>query len=388
MREVIVIGAGIVGVSLAHALTQDHGIKVTVLERDTLEPRGSTTYAPGFVGLYNDVPILTELAQESAAVYDHAGAGFRRSGGLELAMSDTGAAELHRRVEAARSAGLPAELLASAALPENVASFVDAGQVMSAAHFAADGSADVVALITVLRDRAIAQGARFLSAQEVTDITEHGAGVIVRTASEDRFAADTVVLAAGVWGPTLARLTGLDLPLFPVAHPYVYGAPASAWQAGPFVRWPEHHVYSRVHGDRLGIGTYDHRPVSVAQTDLDEGAALAWSEDFTLAVDTAQQLLRADARFVPDRRVNGVFAMTPDNLPFLGRHPSMPNVWIAGALWVTHAAGAAERLATALFTDDALPTELSVGRFDGGEPTELRDRALRLYRDIYANDAE
>lgn len=387
MREVMVIGAGIVGISLAHTLTSKADVRVTVLERDAEKPRGSTAYAPGFVGLYNDVPILTDLARASATIYETAGVGFRRSGGVELATSASASAELQRRVEAARLAGLPAELLSASALPDAVTSFVDAEQVNAAAYFADDGSADVQGLTRALREEAMSRGAQFRYGHEVTCLDENDSGVAVTTASGDRFNADTVVLAAGVWGPSLTKLTGLELPLFPVAHPYVYDAPCASWAPAPFVRWPEHHVYSRIHGDRLGIGSYDHRPVSVGQHELEAGAGLTWSEIFTPVIKTAQGLLHPEARFTPQRRVNGVFAMTPDNLPFLGRHPEISNVWVAQALWVTHAAGAASRLADALLDGSDLPHELDVTRFDGIDTAELRHRALRLYRDIYANGA-
>lgn len=99
-----------------------------------------------------------------------------------------------------------------------------------------------------------------------------------------------------------------------------------------------------------------------------------------------QVLLRPGVRFTPEQRVNGVFAMTPDNLPFVGRHPDVDNVWVAQALWVTHAAGAATMLADAMTGERELPSELGVARFDRTEPAALRERALRLYRDIYAND--
>lgn len=46
--------------------------------------------------------------------------------------------------------------------------------------------------------------------------------VTVTTASGDTFTADDVILATGVWGPSLTASTGRSLPLFPVAHPYVY----------------------------------------------------------------------------------------------------------------------------------------------------------------------
>lgn len=125
--------------------------------------------------------------------------------------------------------------------------------------------------------------------------------------------------------------------------------------------------------------------MNVEQYDLSEGAGLSWLDEFTPVIESAQRLLRPDARFVPERRVNGVFAMSPDNLPFLGRHPAVPNAWMAQAVWVTHAAGAAARLANAMLTDSDLPHVLRVDRFDGADHGDLRGKARRLYRDIYTN---
>ncbi|WP_265447202.1 NAD(P)/FAD-dependent oxidoreductase [Flexivirga meconopsidis] len=387
-REVVVIGAGIVGVCLADALSRERDIQVTVLDQAPDAPAGSTTFAPGFVGLYNDAPVLTELAKASASTYDSVGTSFRRSGGLEIATSTDAAAVIEARVEAARAAGLPARMRSAAWLPDSVTSFVDPSQIVALGDFPADGSADVVPVVRALRQRATERGARFCADRRVTDIDNERGRVVVHTASGERVPTDAVVLAVGVWGPALADRTGLRLPLFPVAHPYVYDKPRAHWRAGPFVRWPEHHVYARVHNDRLGIGSYDHRPVSVTQQHLRDGAGLAWSPDLDPVIATAGHLLCPEARFIPEHRVNGVFAMTPDNLPFLGRHPGLENVWVAQALWVTHAAGAAQRLVDAFVADEALPAELRVSRFDGLDNSGLRDRALRLYRDIYASDHE
>ena len=385
VRKVVVIGSGIVGVSAARELASKD-IDVTVLDRDAGEPRGSTAFAPGFIGLYNDVPILTELARASAAIYATAETGFARVGGLEIATSDAGAAELTRRADAARSAGLTSSLLAPSELPQTVTDFVDTSQVVAAAYFPEDGAADVQVLTRALLNEALAAGARFLDGQHVTSIDRAANLVTVTTATGEVFAADDVVLAGGVWGPSLASLTGLELPLFPVAHPYVYSSENAAMGPGPFVRWPEHHVYARVHHDRMGIGSYDHVPAPVAQDGLIDGAGLPWPEEFESVVTTAQRLLRLEARFMPQRRINGVFAMTPDNLPFLGPHPTLDGVWVAQAIWVTHAAGSAAALAAAMINDMNLPSELAVNRFDGIDPASLRTSALRLYRDIYATD--
>lgn len=131
-RDIVVIGAGIVGLCVAGALARK-GIRALVLERDEGPPRGSTAFAPGFVGLYNDVPILTELARASAAIYATAEAGFARSGGLELATSDAGVADIVRRAHAAQSVGLASRLLKPSELPEAVVDSVDVGQILAGA---------------------------------------------------------------------------------------------------------------------------------------------------------------------------------------------------------------------------------------------------------------
>jgi len=385
-RDVLVVGAGIVGVSIARELAH-RGVRVTVLDRDSGQPRGSTMFAPGFVGLYNDMPLLTDLAVRSAASYDTVPVGFTRPGGLELATTDAGAAEVARRVEAARAAGLGARLVGPSELPEQVAGFVDADRVVAAASFPDDGTADAPVLIRVLRERAVGEGVRFLYGHEVTGIDRQTNRVTVVAGTGAVFTADDLVLAGGVWGPSLTALTGRDLPLFPVAHPYVYSASDASWRPGPFVRWPEHHVYARVHRDRLGIGSYDHTPIPIGQDGLADGAGLAWDETFGPVIDTAQELMSAQARFAPEHRINGVFAVTPDNLPFLGPHPDLNGVWIAQAIWITHAAGAAAMLVDAMADAAQSPPELAIDRFDGDDPNELRTRALRLYRDIYANDS-
>lgn len=389
-RRVLIVGAGITGVCLARELATVDGLEVTVVERDRAEPRGSTGYAPGFVGLYNSAAVLTNLARTSAEIYDRAGEGFDRPGGLELSVSQSGTEEIERRVAAAREAGLPADLLTAAQLPPSVTSFVDSAQIAAAGYFGSDGVAVPTVLTRALRTKASAAGATFRTGQAVVglDTAAHG-GHAVDLQDGTRLAADDVVLAGGIWGSALAELVDAYLPLFPVAHPYAYSASAAAFSAGPFVRWPERHVYARVHTDRLGIGSYDHAPVPLDHDDLDGGAALPWHERFDEVISSAQSLLRPGARLPAERRVNGVFAMTPDNLPYLGAHADRPGVWTAQALWITHAAGAARALAKAMTTGSELPHELAVDRFS--QPDEagrraLRDAALRLYRDIYASD--
>ena len=254
--------------------------------------------------------------------------------------------------------------------------------------YPADGTARADVITSVLKTKAQMAGAQFHSDTTVTGIEVVGDAVGGVIAGGIVYPADDVVIACGIWGPSVAMLANQALPLTPVAHPYVYGPASRATSSRrPFVRWPEHHVYARDHGDRLGLGTYDHEPLEVSANQLGDKAEGPWpGELFDSAVGDAMNVLPAEHRFIPHQQLNGIFAITADNLPLVGAVGDVRGLWAAEALWVTHAAGAARALAD-LITDrqPTLPDfrALDPRRFSGQPTRDLTDRALHLYRDIY-----
>ena len=214
-RSIVILGAGIVGSALAAYLCEQGGLMVTVLEAGPPERLiGSTGHAPGYLGVFNEVSVATELARASAEKYEQirygGRAGFDRVGGLEVATTPGGMADLERRATLAVEAGVPVRVLA----PE---------QAASAAPALVDPRRCTGGLLYPHHPRRV-----------------------------------------WIWGPAVLAVVGQILPLTPVAHPYVYG-PAHGKLRGnsAFVRWPEHHVYARDHGARFGLGTYDHNPLAV-----------------------------------------------------------------------------------------------------------------------------
>lgn len=397
MRRVVVIGAGIVGLALAAELADDHH-EVTVLEKGPADRlQGSTGHAPGFVGLLAETAVATELARASVAVYERlratGPAGFDRVGGLEIASSAVGMNELEDRAAMARTAGLEARVLNAADAVALAPELVDPRRCVGGVFYPADGTARADVITEALRARARAAGAKFHYDTTVTGIEISGGSVRGVAAGGQIHAADTVAIACGIWGPAIAALADQRLAVTAVAHPYVHGPSQSVGFASrPFVRWPEHHVYAREHGTRLGLGTYDHLPLEVAGDRLGAVAEQAWpSELFDPAVTAAVDLLPPESRFTPDQRLNGVFAMTADNLPLVGPVGDVEGLWAAEALWVTHAAGAAKLLAQLITGHEpTLPGHryLDPGRFAGQSVSELTERALHLYRDIYTSTSD
>ncbi|MGC9671314.1 NAD(P)/FAD-dependent oxidoreductase [Planosporangium sp. 12N6] len=393
-RHVVIVGAGVAGAALAAELVDGRDVAVTVVERGPRERLlGSTGHAPGFVGLFNEAPVLIELARISARRYERLSYrgqnGFDRVGGLEVATTASGMRHLARRAALAAGTGLAARLLdpgqAAACAPDLVHPHHCVGGLL----FTEDGTARAGVVTAALKGRAIDGGARFVYDAPVNAIEVAGARVRAVRVLGQRFLADDVVIACGIWGPAVAALAGVRLPLTPVSHPYVYGPRRPAGSVSPpFVRWPEHHVYARDHGDRLGLGTYNHVPLSVDVDDLGMDAERPWpAELFNPAVARALDLLPAAQRFTVDHRLNGVFSMTADNQPLVGPVEDIAGLWMAEALWVTHAAGAAHCLARLM--TGATPViegldSLRPDRFTGQSGDDLVASALRLYRDIYS----
>ena len=270
---VIVIGAGIVGCALADELTARGWSRVTVLDQGPLfATGGSTSHAPGLVFRTTGDPTMTRFARATAAKYARTRldgrACFRPVGGLEVATTRERLVDLHRRRGWARAAGIDAEVVdpgACAALHP----LVDPDRVLGGLHVPGDGLAAPVAAAEAQARAATARGARVLGHHRVVGLDVRGGRVRGVETDRGRFDADVVVSCAGMWGPLVGALAGIDVPLVPMAHQYAWTTPLAALDviqklrgladtsaAGgavlPILRHQDADLYVREHGDRLG----------------------------------------------------------------------------------------------------------------------------------------
>jgi glycine/D-amino acid oxidase-like deaminating enzyme len=112
----------------------------------------------------------------------------------------------------------------------------------------------------------------YLGSTTVTGIAQWAGKVTGVETSSGVIPADIVVSCAGFWGRELGKLVGLKVPLLPLAHQYVKSTPIAELAgrnempngAGmPILRYQDRDLYYREHGDRIGIGSYAHRPMPV-----------------------------------------------------------------------------------------------------------------------------
>ncbi len=362
--RVVIIGAGIVGCSLADELTERGWTDVTVVDQGPLfAAGGSSSHAPGLVFQTNSSKTMTEFARytvDKLTGLDLDGQRcFNQVGGLEVATTPERLADLQRKHGWAASWGVPARLVDTAeclALHPLLAP----AAVLGGLHVVTDGLASALRSGEAQARRATARGARFLAHHAVLDVASTGGRVTGVVTSQGLVAADVVVSACGFWGPKVGRMVGLTVPLLPMAHQYARtGQVPGLLDDGatdarlPIVRHQDADLYYREHGDRLGIGYYGHRPMPVdveALPGWDDATGMPsmlpfTEEDFAPAWEHSVELLPALAETKVEEGFNGVFSFTPDGLALMGEHRELAGFWVAEAVWVTHSAGVAKAMA-------------------------------------------
>jgi glycine cleavage system aminomethyltransferase T/glycine/D-amino acid oxidase-like deaminating enzyme len=398
---VVIIGAGIVGANLADELTARGWDQVTVVDQGPLPlAGGSSSHAPGLVFQTNPAKTMTEFARYTVQKFlglDVDGAWcFNQVGGLEVATTPERLAELYRRQGWDASWGVEAAVLSPAECAR-LHPLVDPARILGGLHVPSDGLAHAPRTVAALSRRAGARGARFQGLTRVTGI-EQAAGRVtgVRTAA-GVIPADIVVSCAGFWGPAVGAMAGMTVPLLPLAHQFAWtgqvaelaGRNDEAAEAGlPILRHQDQDLYYREKGDRLGIGSYAHRPMPVELSELPQApggeisvaampSMLPFTEaDFAGPWEQSQLLLPALRAAKVDAGFNGVFSFTPDGNPLIGESPEVAGFWIAEAVWVTHSAGVARAVAQLLTTGRSeIDTHgCDVHRF---EPVQLSESYVR-----------
>ncbi|MGB3373264.1 MAG: FAD-dependent oxidoreductase, partial [Rhodococcus sp. (in: high G+C Gram-positive bacteria)] len=292
--RVVIVGAGIVGCSLAEELTSRGWTDVTVLDKGPIElPGGSTSHAPGLVFATNASRSMSRFAAYTAAKFKDLGC-FLSVGGLEVATTPERVDELYRRHGFATSWGLPSEVVDTERCLE-LYPLLDRELILAGLHTPDDGLAKAVLASRAQAASATERGARFIGSMEVTAIEEVSGRVTAVKAGGETFPADVVVCCAGFWGPELGDMLGITVPLLPLAHQYAHttGLDLPAKAAGkeavlPILRHQDRSLYYREHGDHLGIGSYHHRPMPVDSrtlpgsenvTEADMPSSMAFTED-------------------------------------------------------------------------------------------------------------
>jgi glycine cleavage system T protein len=402
----VIVGAGIVGASVAHHLVREGWTDLVVIDQGPLwETGGSTSHAPGLVFQLNPSHTMTQLARATVDLLSGLELDglpcYLPVGGIEVAATEERWAELDRRYGRARGYGLDAALLSPAEVQERIP-LIDPDRILGGLHVERDGIAKAVRGAEAMGGAAAeAGGARAFGWTEATGLVVESGRVRGVETTRGTIATETVVLCAGIWGPKAGRLLGgVRIPLVPVQHQYAFTAPLPELAGEtrevvhPILRHQDHSMYFRQHADAYGIGNYRHEPrltesedIRPPGDDVQPSIVPFTEEDFATAARETSALLPAVGAAPLTRTLNGLMSFTPDGFPLLGETAAVRGLWLGEAIWVTHSGGAGKALAELMTHGDSSVDlhEADPERYDnhGLSRPYARLRGAQGYREVY-----
>ena len=327
----VIIGGGVGGTSIAYHLTELGWTDVVLVDRAELTS-GSTFHSAGLVGQLRGSVTLTKMMMYGTELYRRLAAGtgvdpsWHEVGSLRLASSPERLEELRRQAGWAKTFGLPLELLSTA---EALALFplMSPEGVLGAVYLPTDGWLDPSGLAQALAAGARARGASIRPHTRVTGIDREGdrvCGVTVEHRGErSQIRSEIVVNAAGMFAPEIGRMVGVEVPIIPMAHQYLFTEPIEGVHPGlPQLRDPDNLVYFREEVGGLCMGGYERDPAPWGL----EGIPAEFNGKL-LAPDMPrfESIMAGAIRRVPamadagvSRVINGPEGFTPDNEFILG----------------------------------------------------------------------
>jgi glycine cleavage system aminomethyltransferase T/glycine/D-amino acid oxidase-like deaminating enzyme len=388
--QVVIVGGGIVGCSVAYHLTKLGYKDIVLLEQGQLSS-GTTWHAAGLVGQLRSHASMTSLIQYSTQLYAELetetglSTGWKNCGSLSVARTAERMVQLKRTVSSARAQGVDVDII-SAQEAGDMWPLMAIDDLLGGIWLPGDGKANPTDLTQSLASGARAGGARILERIRVLDIlTGKGAITGVLTTQGD-IKADIVVNCAGQWARNIGKMCGVSVPLHSAEHMYIVTGQMEGVHADlPILRDPDGYIYFKEEVGGLAMGGFepDAKPWGM-QGIPDEFEFSLLPDDwdhFEILMESAlirvPQLDQADVK----KFYNGPESFTPDNNFILGEAPELKNFFVGAgfnSMGIASAGGAGKALAEWIVngspTMDLWPVDIR--RFAGfnNNPRWLHDR--------------
>jgi sarcosine oxidase subunit beta len=313
--DVVVIGGGIMGLSIAHALAQEGQRSVVVLEKSYLVSGASGRNGGGvraqwssedFVELMKDsIRICRDFAKEMRI-----NVWFRQGGYLFLARSDAHAEQLAKSVEMQRRHGLSTRLV-DRREAKRVAPILDTTGIVAGSYNAEDGVVFPWPFVWGYAHACAELGVGVHTFTEVLDLVVEAGRVVAVETNRGRVRCERVVVAAGAWSPEVAAMAGVALPNKPHRHEICASEPLKPFLE-PLVAELESGLYfsQSMRGEIVGGVSNARVPEG-----LDQGSGPRFLGLYARALTRAAPRL-GSLRVL--RQWAGCYDITPDGSPVVG----------------------------------------------------------------------
>lgn len=391
--QVIIIGGGVIGCSVAYHLAKRGWRDVLLLEKETLTA-GTTWHAAGLIatsGFTTETSV--ELAKYTRELYagleaetGHA-TGFNRVGTLQIASDEGVLEDLRRKASFNKYMGVESEEIS----PTEVKALwplVRTDDILAGFLAKNDGRANPVDVCMSLAKGAKLAGATICEGAEVTGITQKNACVTGVLTDKGAIQSEYVVNCAGMWGREVGLMAGVTVPLQAAEHYYIILDGVEGMHRDlPVLEDPSVYAYFREESGGLMAGLFEPTaaawaldgiptPFSFGELDPDIDRVMPYLMDALERIPSAR-----------DAQVRKFFcgpeSFTPDLSPVVGEAPELKNFFVAAglnSLGILTGGGVGKLVADWIV--DGLPdmdvTELNIDRFRRTDAT----RAVRKHRSV------
>ncbi|CAN7764266.1 GcvT family protein [Mesorhizobium sp. LjNodule214] len=356
-HEILIVGGGIAGASVAFHLARNGKKDVALLERNSLTS-GTTWHAAGLIMQTRGTHALTEIAKYNAELYSALEAetgqatGFKRNGTLGVARTKERLYETARNASIAKSFGLEANMI-SPSEAKKLYPTLNASIIEGAVFIPGDGQTNPVDTCMALALGAKKNGVKIFENAEVTDLWRTADGHYQVRTNEGVVEAEILVLACGLWTRELASKLGARIPIYAAEHFYVVTeAMDFVTPTLPVLRDTDGHVYLKEDTGKLLVGAFEPwgKPLPMGKLPK-ETAYIELPEDwdhFELPMTKAIEIVPDLANCGIAKFFNGPESFTPDLLFMIGEVPGLKNLFVStgyNSEGIEYGAGAGRALA-------------------------------------------
>lgn len=336
--QVVIVGGGIIGCSIAYHLVRRGVGDVLLLEQNKLTG-GTTWHAAGLVSQLKSSHRLTQLAMYTTrlimSLEEETGqaTGFRKTGSISVASDPERWEEILRGLSMASTVGVEMYEI-SLAEAKDMWPHLNTDDLVGAAYIPDDGHTSPVDTTMALAKGAKDKGATIIEEVGVTSLlTSNGRITGVKT-EQGAIEAETVVLAGGMWTRDLAKTAGVNVPLQACEHFYIVTEPIDGLTPGtPVLRDPTNYTYFKEETGKIMAGFFEPRGkvwnLDGIPRDFSFGRL---PEDW----DHVGPILERSIHRVPaigqtgiQLFFNGPESFTPDGTYYLGESPEVDGCFVA-----------------------------------------------------------
>ncbi len=359
--KVVIIGGGVIGCSVAYHLSKLGWSDVVLLERKQLTS-GTTWHAAGLIGQLRASANMTKLAKYTQELYfdlekeTGVSTGFKRVGSISVALTNERMEELKRSAAMARAFGVDVEEISPREIQKRYP-HINLERVVGGVFLGKDGQGDPANIALALAKGARQLGAKIHERVTVKKVFKNqnkvtGLEWIDQNGDHGHIACEEIVNCAGMWGHSVGKMLGANIPLHACEHFYIVTEPIAELTQLPVLRVPDECAYYKEDAGKMLLGAFEPNAKPWGMSGISDDFEFdQLPEDFEhfepilqMAINRLPMLKKAGIHTF----FNGPESFTPDDAYHLGRTPEMENVWVAAgfnSIGIQSAGGAGMALA-------------------------------------------